>query len=117
MSSDYPIPLGTPTVLQRLLIVVSIPGNCKWPFPRTRRARLTPGKPESPLHFRVWSDQQLSYLAEAVAEKLGVATESIGFKDGHENALTTVLRIEELDLCGAWFNEGYGHRVEAIIPE
>ncbi|KAA8899464.1 hypothetical protein FN846DRAFT_892432 [Sphaerosporella brunnea] len=80
-------------------------------------ARLTPGKPESPLHFRVWSDQQLSYLAEAVAEKLGVATESIGFKDGHENALTTVLRIEELDLCGAWFNEGYGHRVEAIIPE
>ncbi|KAA8897051.1 hypothetical protein FN846DRAFT_893161 [Sphaerosporella brunnea] len=80
-------------------------------------ARLTPGKPESPLHFRVLSDRPLSYLAEAVAEKLGVAAEGIGFNDEHGNALTMVSRIEELDLRGVWFDEGYGHWVEAVIPE
>ncbi|KAA8895232.1 hypothetical protein FN846DRAFT_894358 [Sphaerosporella brunnea] len=101
MLTDLPSPPSSPTVLQQLLMVVSIPGH---------------RKPESPLQFRVWSDRRLSYVAEAVAEKLGVAAESIGFNDVQGNALTRDASINELDLGGVWFNEGYGHWVEAVIP-
>ncbi|KAA8896909.1 hypothetical protein FN846DRAFT_910525 [Sphaerosporella brunnea] len=79
---------SSPTVLRQLLMVVLLLGH------------------RGPLHFGVYSNTRLRYLAQAVTEKLGVAVESIGSNDADGHALVMGARIETLDL---WFNDGYGH--------